>query len=57
MFWKAEDGAIHLTTNDKDEAANSFHVAIVKDGTKPGGHPSLYEKLVKCLEGTGAAMP
>lgn len=57
MFWMTEDGAIHLATNDKDEAAYSFHVAIRKDGTKPSGHPYLYRELVKCLEGAGAAMP
>ena len=43
------DGAIHLSTNDKDPAAYMFHVAIRKDGTKPSGHPYLYRELVKCL--------
>ncbi len=57
MFWMTPDGAIHLATNDKDQAADSFHVAIRKDPTKPSGHPYLYRDLVKCLRSAGATMP
>jgi hypothetical protein len=57
MFWMTDDGAIHLSTNDKAEAALEFHVAVRADGSKPSGHPYLYRNLIKCLKSVGAAMP
>ncbi len=57
MFWMNDDGVIHLSTNDKAEAAEKFHVAVSNDGTKPNGHPSLYRNLEKCLKASGAKMP
>jgi hypothetical protein len=57
MFWMTDGGVIHLATNDKDQAANSFHIAVRKDGSKPSGHPYLYRELAKCLKSAGARMP
>ena len=57
MFWMEDDLKIHLSTNDKNEATENFHVYIASDGTKPGGHPNLYKNLLKCLQAAGARMP
>jgi hypothetical protein len=50
-IWKDGD-IIHVAHNDP-EGPSTFHVSVGPDGSKPGGHPKLYEELSKCL----AALP
>lgn len=54
-FWLTDDGAIHVATNDKE--ADTFHVAVRSDPTKPSGHPYLYRELAKLLHKMGAPAP
>jgi hypothetical protein len=54
-FWMTEDGAIHLTSNDRD--VKTFHVAIRSDQTKASGQPYLYRELARCLKQMGAPAP
>lgn len=52
MFWKEQNGVIHLATNDPEGAG--FHVAVRDDPSKRSGHPGLYRRLDAFLKKKGA---
>lgn len=55
FWWNEKDGAIHLVSNEAE--AETFHVAVRADASKPSGHPYLFRELVKCLRAKGAPTP
>jgi hypothetical protein len=57
FWWVPKDNAIHIATNDKDPGADTFHVAIRDEPSKPSGQPYLFRELAKCLRSKGAPAP
>jgi len=48
-----DDGTIHPTAR----SVEGFHIYVTEDPARRDGHPTLYRRLVACLEDAGAPAP
>lgn len=55
QIWAADDGNIHLTSDDPD--AKNLHTYVTNNPTSKRYHPSAYRQLARILTKFGKTVP